>query len=288
MTTDSSYGAVILYYRLGARIHDTISALLNQQKPPGQIVIVDNASADGALAGVEDKYTSCSVIHMESNVGYAAAMNTGAAQFGNRFEYVLFLTHEVLMERQCTARLLCVLQQHGEVGMAGPALRLHTANAAWSLGGWITRLGDVQHNHDQRRTRDVQWLDGACLLIRSSTFAEVGGFDEEYFLYWEDVDISIRIRANHRIRCVPAAIAFQDTATAPIYFRTRNQILCWRKHREIIRLVASLVVVIAKIILIDLYRCSMTQASARFHGMVDGLNGNLTTAPIRMVREGKR
>lgn len=288
MTTDSSYGAVILYYRLGDRIHDTIAALLNQQTPPEQIVIIDNASADGALAGVEDKYASCAVIHMESNVGYAAAMNTGAAQFVDRFEYILFLTHEVLMQPQCTTRLLCVLRQHGEVGMAGPALRLHTANTAWSLGGWITRLGDVHHNHDQCRTRDVHWLDGACLLIRSSTFAEVGGFDEDYFLYWEDVDISIRIRANHRIRCVPGAIAFQDTATAPIYFRTRNQILCWRKHRDIIRLVASLVVAMAKIVLIDLDGCSLTQAGARFHGMVDGLNGHLTTAPIRMVREGKR
>jgi N-acetylglucosaminyl-diphospho-decaprenol L-rhamnosyltransferase len=288
MTTDSGYAAVILYYRLGDRIHDTISALLKQQTPPEQIVIVDNASADGVLAGVEDRYTSCTVIHMESNVGYAAAMNTGAAQFLNRFEYILFLTHEVLMQPDCTTQLLCVLRQHGEVGMAGPALRLLTANTAWSLGGSISRLGEVHHNHDQGRTRDVDWLDGACLLIRSSTFAQVGGFDEDYFLYAEDVDISIRIRANHRIRCVPEALAFQDTATAPIYFRTRNQILCWRKHREIVRLVASLVVATAKIVLIDLAGCSLTRARARFHGVVDGLNGHLTTAPIRTVLEGKR
>jgi N-acetylglucosaminyl-diphospho-decaprenol L-rhamnosyltransferase len=287
MTTDSGYGVVILYYRLGHRIHDTISALLNQQTPPEQIVIVDNASADGVLAGVEDKYSSCDVIHMESNVGYAAAMNKGAAQFVNRFEYILFLTHEVLMQPECMTRLLCVLRQHGEVGMAGPALRLRTANTVWSLGGWITRLGHVHHNYDQGRAHDVHWLDGACLLIRSSTFAAVGGFDEDFFLYWEDVDISIRIRANHRIRCVLDAIAFQDTATAPVYFGTRNQILCWRKHRDISRLVASLVVAMAKIVLIDLNGCSLTQARARFHGMVDGLNGHLTTAPIRMVRERK-
>jgi N-acetylglucosaminyl-diphospho-decaprenol L-rhamnosyltransferase len=286
-TNGSGYAAVILYYRLGDRVHDTIAALQRQEIPPEQILVVDNASGDGVLDDIAARHPSTALLTMSSNVGYPAAMNAGAEQLVNRYEYVLFLTHEVLMRPDCTKRLLAVLRQHEQMGMVGPALRVLTTDTTWSLGGRITRLGEVYHNQSTARVDDIEWLDGACLLIRSSTFVDVGGFDEDYFLYWEDVDISIKIRSRNLIKCVPEAIAYQGTLTASIYLRTRNQILCWRKHGGVFRIIAALIIATAKIFLVDLAGRSPTQAKARTLGVIHGLSGRLTTSKTRLVRQGR-
>jgi N-acetylglucosaminyl-diphospho-decaprenol L-rhamnosyltransferase len=285
-TGQSQYAAVVLYHRLGDRIHNTVAGLLAQEIPPTEILIVDNASDDGVLDGFPEKYHSCDVLQMASNVGYGAAMNAGAARLIDRFEYLLLMTHEVVLTPDCVTRLLSVCQNDPDLGMVGPALRIHAAETPWSFGGQFTRLGDVRHNVDEGRAGEAQWLDGACLLIRSAAFTKAGGFDEDYFLYWEDVDLSTKIRAVSRIRCVPSAVAYQSTGTAPIYFRTRNQILFWNKHRQPIRVIAALVAAMVKAIIRDLGGRSPTQARARLLGMVDGLCGRLTTSPLRMVRQG--
>jgi N-acetylglucosaminyl-diphospho-decaprenol L-rhamnosyltransferase len=281
----SAYAAVVLYYCLGNRIHDTIAALLAQEFPPAEMLIVDNASDDGVLDGVEEKYQSCSVFRMPSNMGYAAAMNAGAARFVDRFEYLLFMTHEVVLRSDCLTQLLSVCRTDPDLGMVGPALRIRATDAVWSFGGQLTRFGDVRHNLDEGSAGRAEWLDGACLLIRSAVFTKAGGFDEDYFLYWEDVDFSIKVRSRNRIRCVPSAVAYQGTGTAPIYFRTRNQILCWRKHRHPIRVIAALVAALGKAIVVDLGGRSPTRAKVRLLGVADGLSGRLTTSPQRMVRQ---
>ena len=63
--------------------------------------------------------------------------------------------------------------------------------------------------------RDVDWVSGACMLIRRAAFEAVGGFDERYFLYWEDADLCRRLRARgHEIRYVPAAAAVHVVGTS--------------------------------------------------------------------------
>jgi GT2 family glycosyltransferase len=281
----SRYAAVVIYYRLGIRIHDTIAALLAQEDPPAEILIVDNASDDGVLDHVAENYDSCDVLRMPSNIGYAGAMNVGAARFVDRFEYLLLMTHEVVLQSDCVTRLLSACRTDPNLGMVGPTLRIHGPETIWSFGGQLTTLGDVRHNLDQSHAGEADWLDGACLLIRSAAFTKVGGFDEDYFLYWEDVDLSMKVRARSSIRCVLDAVAYQGTGTAPIYFRTRNQILCWRKHGRRSRVIAALIVAMTKAVVIDLGGRSPTQAKARLLGMVDGLSGRLTTSPLRMVRQ---
>ncbi|GCE36402.1 Glycosyl transferase, family 2 [Rhodococcus wratislaviensis] len=276
---------MILYYQLGDRIHDTIAALQNQQRAPDSIVLVDNASYDGVLDDAERRYPACRVLRMPRNSGYAAGMNAGASALAERFDYVLFLTHEVVMDSDCTARLISVLRERERVGMVGPKLRLLDTDITWSVGGWITRFGDVRHNLDESRASEVHWLDGACLLMRTSIFLDIGGFDEDYFLYWEDVDVSIDIRIRSGIACVPEAIAYQGTAKTPIYFRTRNQILCWHKHRQPWRVGYAIVHAVIKAAAVDLGGRAPAQAKARLVGVMDGLTGRLTSSPISMVRE---
>jgi GT2 family glycosyltransferase len=279
------YGAVVLYYQLGERIHETLNALVSQSSPPERIVLVDNASGDGVLDGAESRYPGCMLLRMQTNVGYAAGMNVGTTLLHDDVEAVLFLTHEVLVMPDCAAQLIHALKSDAAVGMVGPALYLADGKSLWSLGGVITRYGDVCHNLSKESIHTVRWLDGACLLVRVALLRDCGGFDEDYFLYWEDVDISLRVADRVEIRCVPEAVALQDTATAPIYLRVRNQIMCWRKNGGSSAVAMAVLTAVAKMLFTDIRSGSMRQLRARCLGVLHGFSGQLAPPPIRMLRE---
>lgn len=278
------YAAVVLYFRLGEQIYSTLDALTSQSPAPHQIVLVDNASGDGVLDQAESRYKDCTLLQMPTNLGYAAGMNAGAALVGDDIDAVLFVTHEVLLDSDCASRLLCALESDATVGMVGPALRLMDNGSLWSLGGLITKLGGVRHNTRESLLHTVKWLDGACLLIRSQLLRDCGGFDEDYFLYWEDVDLSLRISKQAQIRCIPEATAYQSTATAPTYLRLRNQILCWRKNSEHSAVVMTVLGAIIKVIFVDVRTGSTARLRARCLAVVHGFSGKLAPEPIRMLR----
>ncbi|MDF0530655.1 glycosyltransferase family 2 protein [Tsukamurella sp. 8F] len=277
------YGVVVLYYRLGDRVFDTLEALSRQTSVPAQVVVVDNASGDGVLDELPARFPSARLVTLQENIGYSAAMNAGADALDLAPANVLFLTHEVLMRPECVRNLLAAFDTDPTLGMVGPALKLHGTDQAWSYGGIVDRFGEVRHITDAG-AQQAEWLDGACLLARRHQLTSVGGFDTDYFLYWEDVDLSLRFARVGAIGCVPDAVAYQDTATAPIYFRTRNQILCWRKHRRHWFLAASSAKAFAKVA-IDLGHGRHLYAFVRLRALLDGFTGNLSTNRNRMLRE---
>lgn len=278
------YAAVVLYFRLGDRIYDTLDALNSQSSPPERIVLVDNASGDGVLDGAAGRYKNCSVLRLPANVGYAAGMNAGAALARTDVDAVLFMTHELLLTPRCVSQLLSALQSDPAVALVGPALRLLDDSSIWSLGGVITRMGDVRHNTSESRLDTIDWLDGACLLIREQSLEYCGGFDPDYFLYWEDVDLSIRVSRFAKIRCVADATAYQSTATAPIYFRLRNQIMCWRKNASPYKVAATIVAAIARIVVKDIRFGSIVHMRTRCLAIAHGFSGRLAPEPIRSLR----
>ncbi|MFC7673168.1 glycosyltransferase family 2 protein [Mycolicibacterium sp. GCM10028919] len=279
------YAAVVLYFRLGTQIYDTLDALMAQSSRPDRIVLVDNASGDGVLDSAEDRYDRCTLLQMPENMGYAAGMNAGAALLAGKFDAVLFMTHEVLLGPDCASRLLHAMESDEAVGMVGPALRLKESGALWSLGGIITRRGNVRHNTNPSLVHAVRWLDGACLLIRSKALHACGGFDEDYFLYWEDVDISLRIAERSAVCCVPDATAYQDTAMAPLYLRLRNQVLCWRKHSDPLAVLMAVATASWKAIFFDVRTGSREHLRARSLAVLHGFSGQMAPEPIRMLRD---
>lgn len=273
---DSSrnYSAVVLYYKLGAAISDTIDALMNQTHPPSHVVVVDNASKDGVLATVARKGRDFSILQLNENRGYAGGMNAGANAISAPTPLTLFLTHEVILDPDCMKNLIHGLTT-GNHTLVGPVLTRGTTGKVWSRGGAFTNWGDVRHIVDDSTQPEVQWIDGACLLVDSANFREIRGFDEDYFLYWEDVDISSRLRARGTIGCIDAARASQETATTPIYFRIRNQVLYWRKRRQWGRVALAVVAAIVKIVIRDIPKRQIRVIQARAQGLIDGLTAKL-------------
>ena len=214
---------------------DTIRACVEPLADADGIAVhvVDNASPDDALERIAD--LPVDVIRAGRNGGFSFGCNRGAAM-GNA-EYVLFLNPDAVMAPADVAALVAVLDGDPRLGVVGPrlvgadgellpsqrrdprlrstlaqALFLHRLRprATWA----DEQIRDPEH-YDA--PGEPGWLSGACLLMRRSAFEQIGGFDEGFFLYCEDTDICVRLRASGwGVRYEPGAVArHQEGSSAP-------------------------------------------------------------------------
>ncbi len=227
----TGYAAVVLYFRAGPVLGRTVDALLAQTTTPEEILVVDNASGDGVAAEVVRERAGVTLLQLDTNEGYAGGMNRGAEALRSDAPLVLFLTHETAFQPSALAAMLRAAEDHRAVG-CGPLLERHRDGSVWSAGGTLSPLGATGHLTSPPGGTDapypVDWLDGAAMLLSRAAFREIGGFDERYFLYWEDVDVCVRLREVGPVVCVPAATAAQEAGTTPPYIAARNRIRCCR------------------------------------------------------------
>lgn len=268
------YAAVILYYKLGPLIYETVNRLQNQTCPPAEIVIVDNDSRDEILESGIIK-TQVRVSKLPRNAGYSGGMIHGESLVSEGIQHILFMTHEVQLAPDCVHYLTEAMNDGTGNVLVGPALTKGIAGPVWSYGGVFAPTGAVRHIVDSESKEEAEWLDGACLLMNRSAYRRVGGFDPDYFLYWEDVDISVKMKSAGSIRCVRNARGSQETGYTPTYYKTRNQILFWRKRRNLRKVLQSVSVFAIKICTRDVPRRDWAAVRARLTGIRHGFNGGI-------------
>ncbi len=189
-----------------------------------EVIVVDNASADGSVAAIRERFPGVVLVENRENRLFAAACNQGARVA--RGTWLCLLNSDTEVAPGALQILVAFLEAHPEHAMAGPQLRspdgsiqrfcrrLPTlAEAFFGLGfpsrTWLgTRvtahytMQDFDHDHDS----DVEQPMGACMVLRRQEFLDLGGFDELLSLYYNDVDLCAELRARgRRIRFVSAA-----------------------------------------------------------------------------------
>lgn len=232
-------GAVILHYRHWPGVRDTIDALLDQGIDPRNVCIVDNASSDGSVQQIRSAYPQCpGIVELPENLGYATGMNAGIRSLRERD--ILLLTHETVLGAGSLGVLRDHLSTHPETGVVGPLLAFRDNTAiVFSEGGRFNSRMAISHrsagealvDHEHDEPREVDWLDGSCLLIRHEVVDTVGFLDERYFLYYEETDYQVRVRKHGwRIECVPAARAMQQPGRRPTALWVRNRLRFLRRN----------------------------------------------------------
>lgn len=202
------------------------------------MLVVDNASTDGAADLVARAFPRVRLIRNRDNVGYARACNQ-AAQLA-RGRYLLFLNNDTVVPRHALARLVAHARAHPEAGLVGPLLRdgagrvQHSARAAPSVAALLHRLTLLRwtglfrtaYRHyrgreaDDRTTRPVEVLMGAALLMPRRLWRAIGGWDEGYAFGGEDIDLCARVRAGgHAVVYHPAV---EITHLGRVSSRQRN------------------------------------------------------------------
>jgi N-acetylglucosaminyl-diphospho-decaprenol L-rhamnosyltransferase len=185
---------------------------------PADVVVVDNGSADGTAELVRAR-GDCRVIR-SSNIGYSGGINRGIAEFPGA-RTILVLNPDVVLHPGSVPPLLAALREPG-VGIVAPQVRSAQGRLELSLrreptilraaGLTKTRLPIfseyVAEAAAYRAPRTVDWAIGAVLAMSRACYDRLGGWDESYFLYSEDTDISLRARdAGLLTRYVPTAVA---------------------------------------------------------------------------------
>lgn len=286
----SGVSVVILAHRPGPCLAVTLGALLNSSLPPVEVVVVDNAGDDDATAEAVRACAAARIVRAPHNDGFGAGMNLGASNLHLESAAILFLTHECMLAPSAVAHLYASLCSSPSVGAVGPVLgRLSQADTIWSAGGSFSKrrrrplhLRADEALPESLPTADVNvaWVDGAALLVRRSAFMEVGGFREDYFLYWEDVDLCHRLRTRGwQVLVSSQALAWQEPSMASPYLDARNSLL-FRRHCGAPRL--PVVAIDQLLSIAELltargvpFRHACRLVWARGVGVVHGLNGHL-------------
>ncbi|MDH4066462.1 MAG: glycosyltransferase family 2 protein [Acidobacteriota bacterium] len=218
-----SLAIVVVTYNSRSEIGDCLDSVVGPTAScPARIVVVDNQSSDGTAALVRARWPSVQVIEAGGNIGFARANNLGIAATDS--ELVLLLNPDTIVRPGAIRALVDGLVSHPDAAVAGPRLLDADNRPELSFGPPISPWGELWQKsllalyrrqlrpvvrYIDRRTReggDRSWVSGACLLIRRADIEAVGGLDERYFMYTEDVDLCTAVRARgRRVLFVPQA-----------------------------------------------------------------------------------
>ena len=188
-----------------------------------RIVVVDNASHDGSADAARQAGPDIEVVALDRNLGFGGGANVGVAR--TTTPYVAILNPDLEVEPGATKTLIDVLDQETDVGVVAPGIETHdgrlypSARTFPNLGDaaghaflhffWRTNPFSRRYkmlDWDHAAAQDVDWVAGTHLVVRRTAWDEVGGFDEAFFMYLEDVDLCWRLRKRGwRTRYEPAA-----------------------------------------------------------------------------------
>lgn len=177
--------AIIINYNGGDDLLGCLESC-SSQREVSEIIVVDNASRDGSLGRAAVKASEARFVRNADNRGFAAAANQGAALATN--DVVLFLNPDVRLEPGCARELAAALAQRP--GVAGPATLLE-ATGELHAGETLNHLG-FPRTLAAGETGPL-WVQGCALATTRSVFERLGGFDERYFMFIEDMDYCWRV-----------------------------------------------------------------------------------------------
>lgn len=218
--------ALIVNYNAGPELRAALRSIKQEMAGrPWEAVVIDNASTDGSSDYVWEFAPNARVLRNTENVGFGRGINQGAQ--ATSAPVILIMNPDCRLEPGAVKTMGAELESSERCAIVGPRVLDPDGTEQGSargdpdmLTGLFGRTGPLRHLlpsaalsrrnvvSSSRGTATVDWVSGACMLVRRSAFDDVGGFDGRYFLYWEDADLCRRLRARgYVIRYVPSAAA---------------------------------------------------------------------------------
>jgi N-acetylglucosaminyl-diphospho-decaprenol L-rhamnosyltransferase len=245
-----SLSYIVVTYNSSHTIEECLNALTQQTacKPRCEIIVLDNASEDDTVRIVASKFPAVMLRHTERNSGFAAAANSAGRHAGG--EYLCFINPDAVVAPDFGKELDLILSLHDRIDIAGGIYGSPDgtpAPSSWRLPDLLTIAAEsfLSYAAANRLTAsapagigDVCMVSGGCLIIRKALFDELRGFDERFFLYYEDADLCRRahlsgygcvrypsLRAVHYGRK-----SFGEDRTSFFYHYYRSKLLYCVKH----------------------------------------------------------
>jgi len=232
-----------------------LDSIARATRPATEIVMVDNGSADGSADWVAEHHPEVVLVRNAENRGFAGGCNQGMALARGRF--VLLLNTDTELAPNVLAEMIGFLEEHPDYGCCAPRLihpdgrtqrtvqafpTLKTALFfSTPLERWFPESRELRRyflrDWDQESTRDVDQPPAACLMVRAEVLERVGHFDEELWLFYNDVDLSLRIKqAGWKTRYLAELEVVHHVGASTSKFAAflpmwqKNRLAFYRKH----------------------------------------------------------
>jgi N-acetylglucosaminyl-diphospho-decaprenol L-rhamnosyltransferase len=217
---------VTVTYSPGSHLESFLASLSHATERPVSVVLADNGSTDGSPEAAVERYPDVTLFRTGANLGYGTAVNRAVRQLDGDSDgdWVIVANPDVQWGPGSIDALLDAASRWPGAGAFGPLIRdpdgsvypsarhqpslirggMHAVvGPFWKRNPWTAAYRQERLEPSER---PVGWLSGSCLLVRRSAFDEIGGFDERYFMYMEDVDLGDRLgRAGWQSVYVPTA-----------------------------------------------------------------------------------
>lgn len=232
--------AVIVNWNLP---NDTIACvrhLRNSISRIHEIVVVDNGSRDDSVQRLHDAFPDLEVLSLPENRGFAAGSNAGIRRaLETEADWILLVNNDAVLAVDTVSQLVAAGET--ERALVMPRIDVLPAGRLWHAGArnrrWVplpSRL--TERDIDQGQIQDIDYVVGCVLLVHREVFERIGLFDETYFMYYEDLDFSIRARrAGYHLLVVPSALAWHrigaslnDAEGRRAYLQTRQKTIWCR------------------------------------------------------------
>ena len=199
--------AVVVNWNAGDQLGRCVRSLLTEGARTGlDVVVVDNASADGSVGALGPLRGEVTLVQTGRNLGFGRAVNRGLSATDGA--YVAVLNPDVILSPGSLERMVSLLEREPDAGIVGPRLYDSRERVLATCGDRPNLVGEVCSRFllhlilpflkfgrwHHRRRRSVGWVTGACFVARRSALEAVGGMDEAIFMYYEDVDLCLRLK----------------------------------------------------------------------------------------------
>lgn len=228
------------------------SILAQEPSFPFEIIYVDNCSTDGTVPLLKNLSFKIKILEMKKNLGFARANNFAAKESGG--EYLLFLNPDTEIFDDSLTRMVTYLEKHPEIGILGPKLvnnrkmdlqissvgRLDSLTALFAFSFLNKYFPNNSFSRkyflsdwDRNSIKEVGVVSGAAILINKDLFKKIGGFDEQYFMYFEENDLCLAVeKLGKKVVYFPEAkiIHYLSRATAKVPQLAKNRFFESRYH----------------------------------------------------------
>lgn len=242
---------VLVNYNGRKYLNDCVESILKQDYSSIEIIVVDNASTDDSIVALKSFYPYIPVIKLEKNEGFGQGCNVGMQYaFEHGADYALLLNVDTIIEADMITRLLQYANQQTVVAPYMYTLSKNGEKKEWYAGGsYDAATGEVTqllYANAERVNKyyEVNFISGCCMLIHKEIISQVGGFEANFFLYYEDVDFCVKLQMNGiKMFYVPAAKLWHrvggssggEVSCASQYFGCRNSLFIAQKYKEILK-----------------------------------------------------
>lgn len=208
---------IIPTYNSWRTLKECVASLLRQTVRPSEIIVVDNGSTDKTCKNIRSFFPKIRLIQLKKNTGVTGGRNMGINVVDSKVPYLCFFDHDMVADRKMLGELLKGIDNDNDIGIAAPKIYYHTdKKRIWSAGTGINlwtgkvwfRGGKDVGQYDLSQEIEIA---PAAMLVKKEVIDKIKGFDDRYFVTFEDSDFCFRAKKKKfSIVYIPAAVAYHQ------------------------------------------------------------------------------